>query len=213
MIVADDHTLVRQGMAEMLSTDEVIEVVGEAENGAQAVSLAKETKPDVVLLDVEMPVVGVQWTLRRILEISPTPKVIIVTVFADQHLMRELLRLGASAFLTKNTSMRDLISTVHSVARGDGEDDVVISASRDSFGEASEDGDHDLSGREMEILLSVARARSNRETGAHLHLSESTIKRHLTNIYAKLGVGSRNEAIRKALSEGLISSWDMSKDD
>ncbi len=210
--MADDHAMVRQGLAEMLSTDDGIEVVGEAGNGAEAVALARETKPDVMILDVEMPVMGAQPALRRILEILPPPKVIIVTVFADQRLVRNLLGLGASAFLTKNSSMRDLIATVHSVAKGGEEDSVVISAPRGSFEEAEQAAQSDLSRRETEILLAVARGMSNKQASERLHLSETTIKRHLTKTYAKLGVGSRNEAVRKALSEGWISAWDVSKD-
>lgn len=212
MIVADDHALVRQGMAEMLSTDEGIQVVGEAENGAEAVALAREKAPDVMILDVDMPVMGAQPALRRILEISPPPKVIIVTVFADQRLVRELLRLGASAYLSKNVSMRDLIATVHSVASGKEADNVIVSTPRDSFEGAEGAAECALSRREMEVLLSVARGMSSRDAGASLHVSETTIKRHLSKIYAKMEVGSRNEAIRKALSEGWISAWDISKD-
>lgn len=211
--MADDHALVRQGMAEMLSTDEGIEVVEEAENGAEAVELARRTKPDVVILDVEMPVMGAQPALRRLLDISPPPKVIIVTVFADQRLVRELLGLGASAFLTKNTSMRDLIATVHAVAKGGGEDGVILSVPRDSFDGTKRSAKRDLTRQETEVLLAVARGMGNKQAGQKLHLSETTIKRHLSSVYAKLDVGSRNEAVRKALSEGWISAWEISKDD
>ncbi len=116
MLVADDHALVRQGMAEMLSTDEDIEIVGQAGDGREAVDVAGRTRPDVAILDVEMPVMGGQVALRKLLALTPPPKVIIVTVFADQAHVRELLALGASAYLSKNTSMQDLISTVRSIA-------------------------------------------------------------------------------------------------
>lgn len=213
MLVADDHAMVRQGISEMLSTDESIRVVGEAGNGKEALALARETKPDVVILDVEMPVMGAQPALRRLLDLSPQPKVIIVTVFADQRLVRELLGLGASAFLTKNASMRDLIATVHSVVGGGEDDNVIVSTTRDSFGSARQDTDCGLSSRELEILVSAARGMGNREVSAVLHLSESTVKRHLSNIYAKLDVHSRNEAITKAMSEGWISTWEITTED
>jgi DNA-binding NarL/FixJ family response regulator len=217
VLLADDHAMVREGMSEMLSTDEEIEVVGEAENGQEAVELVRKLKPDVVILDVEMPVMGAQAALTRMLRISPLPKVIIVTVFADPRLVRELLGRGASAYLSKSASTQDLITTVHSVARGQYEDNVILSVPRGAL-DAAEDnaaGDESspLSLREMEVLLSVARGMSNKQVAEKLHLSVTTVKRHLSNIYEKLKVGSRGEATRKAISEGWISSWDVAQDE
>ncbi|CAN5553228.1 MAG: response regulator transcription factor [Actinomycetota bacterium] len=111
--------------------------------------------------------------------------------------------------------MQDLIATVRSVARCESEEGVIVSAPRSSFeqtGRRSEDSEGVLTRREMEVLMAVARGMSNKQAGASLHVSETTIKRHLSNIYAKLGVGSRGEAVRKAMSEGWISGWDISKD-
>lgn len=208
--------MVREGMAEMLSTTDDMTVVGQAANGVEAVSLARERKPDVVILDVEMPVMGAHGALRRMLDLSPAPKVIIVTVFAEQRLIRELLRLGASAYLVKNASMQELIATVRSVAREEGDESVIISAPRASFEEMGQSAGGiggALTGREKEILMAAARGMGNKQAGASLHLSETSVKRHLSNIYAKLGVGTRGEAVRKAMSEGWISAWEISKDD
>jgi DNA-binding NarL/FixJ family response regulator len=216
VLLADDHAMVRDGMAEMLSTDEGIEVVGQAGDGREAVVVAQETSPDVVILDVEMPVMGGQVALRKLLGLSPRPRVIIVTVFADPRLVRELLALGASAYLSKNTPMRDLIATVRAIAHGQDEDSVILHLPRETL---EEDGREEvrpkgqLSARESEILLQVARGRSNREIAGALHLSETTVKRHLSNLYGKMGVRSRGEATRKALSEGWISAWDVSRED
>ena len=215
MLLADDHAMVRQGMAEMLSTDEGIEVVAEAADGREAVDLARRTNPDVVILDVEMPVMGGQVALRRLLDISPPPRVVIVTVFADESHVKELLGLGASAYLSKNAPMRDLISTVRSVAKvqeGLEDDGVILHLPRRAF-EGDGPGKNLLSGRETEILLLAARALSNREIGKTMHLAETTVKRHLSNVYAKLDVHTRAEATRKALSEGLISASEVSRED
>ena len=216
MLLADDHALVRQGMAEMLSSDPGIEVVAKAADGREAVNLARKEKPDVVVLDVEMPVMGGQVALRKLLALWPPPKVVIVTVFADESHVRELLALGASAYLSKNASMGDLISTVRSVAPGDregqNEDDVILFVPRTAFDKDAPE-ESSLSNREAEILLLAARALSNREIAESLHLSETTVKRHLSNIYEKLGVSTRAEASRKALSEGWISAWDVSRED
>ena len=214
VLVADDHAMVREGMAEMLSLNDDIEVVAQARDGREAVALAKREAPDVVILDVEMPVMGAQAALRRLQELSPPPKVVIVTVFAERRLVSELLGLGASAFLSKSASSQDLISTVLSVARaphgGDG-DTVSVTIPREEY-DAPELADSDLSQRETQILRLVARGTSNKEAARTLHLSETTVKRHLSNVYAKLGVHTRGEAVSKAVSEGWISSWDVTRD-
>jgi DNA-binding NarL/FixJ family response regulator len=215
VLLADDHALVRQGMAEMLSTDPGIEVVGEAGDGREAVDLARKHGPDAVVLDVEMPVMSGQVALRKLLDLRPPPKVVIVTVFADESHVRELLAVGASAYLSKNASMRDLISTVRSVVEdreGQNEDDVILFVPRTAFDKEAPEESR-LSGREAEILMLAARALSNREIAESLHLSETTVKRHLSNVYEKMGVRSRGEASRKALSEGWISAWDVSRED
>jgi DNA-binding NarL/FixJ family response regulator len=217
VLLADDHAMFREGMSEMLTTDEDIEVVGEAENGQEAVELVRKLKPDVVILDIEMPVMGAQAALTRMLRISPLPKVIIVTVFADPRLVRELLGRGASAYLSKSASTQDLITTVHSVARGQYEDNVILSVPRGALDAAENNAARDesspLSHREMEVLISVARGMNNKQVAEKLHLSVTTVKRHLSNIYEKLKVTSRGEATRKAISEGWISSWDVTHDE
>jgi DNA-binding NarL/FixJ family response regulator len=215
VLLADDHALVRQGMAEMLSTDPGIEVVAEAANGREAVDLAREQRPDVVVLDVEMPVMSGQVALRKLLALRTPPEVVIVTVFADDSHVRELLALGASAYISKNSSMGNLISTVRSVVedrQGQNEDDVILYVPRTAF-EGNGPEKSSLSEREAEVLMLAARALSNREIAWSLHLSETTIKRHLSNVYGKLGVRTRAEAARKALSEGWISAWDVSREE
>jgi len=212
VILADDHAMVRQGFSEMLSADAGMVVIGEAENGREAVALAKRTRPDVVILDVEMPVMGAQTALKRMLDLSPPPKVVIVTVFADSRLVQELLALGASAYLSKGASMRTLLDTVRSVARGGDEENVIVSVPRETL-HRNEEGDPGggLTSREREILLLAARGLGNGRIGEDLHLSPTTVKRHLSNVYEKLGVHSRGEAVGKAISEGWISSWDISR--
>jgi DNA-binding NarL/FixJ family response regulator len=214
VLLADDHAMVREGMAEMLSLNEDIEVVGQAGDGRQAVALAQETQPEVVILDVEMPVMGAQATLRRLLELSPPPKVVIVTVFADRRLVRELLGLGASAFLAKSASFQDLVATVRSVAHTSSEnpDTVTITVPREDY-DAEEPAESPLSRREMQILLLVAQGMGNREVAETLHLSETTVKRNLSRVYDKLDVRTRGEAVSRAVSEGWVSSWDIAKDE
>lgn len=210
MILADDHAMVRQGFSELLSAEAGVEVVGEAENGREAVALAEETRPDVVILDVEMPVMGARTALKRLLGLSPPPKVVIVTVFSDSRLVQELLALGASAYLSKGASMRTLLDTIHSVARDGDEENVIVSVPRESLQKTEEDDpENGLTRREREVLLLAARGLGNKLIGEDLHLSTATVKRHLSNVYDKLGVHSRSEAVSRAISEGWISSWEI----
>jgi len=215
VLLADDHAMVREGMAEIFSLSEDIEVVGQAANGREAVDRARETKPDVVILDIEMPVMGAQAALKYLLGISPKPKVVIVTVLAEGRMIRELLRLGASAYLVKNASMRNLFDTVRSVAHGQPRDDAIVSVPREAALEREPERGAEcyLSRRQMEILRLAASGMSNRVAAEKLHIAETTVKRHLADAYKKLGVGSRGEAARKAMAEGWISAWDISRDD
>ncbi|MEJ7816402.1 MAG: response regulator transcription factor [Rubrobacter sp.] len=209
VLLADDHAMFRQGIREMLSTDEEIEVVGEAENGREAVALAEKLRPDVLLLDVEMPVMGAKQAMELMLENSPLPRVVIVTMYDDPRLVREFIGLGAVAYLVKSATIEELHTAVHTAANspvGPGKD-VVIVAPPKAFRDLAEADC--LSERELEVLLMVARGMSNHKIAISLHLSEATIKRHLANIYPRIGVSSRGEAVRKALSKKWISPRDI----
>ncbi len=213
VLLADDHTMFRQGLKEMLSTDRGIEVVGEAENGQRAVALAEEHRPDVVVLDVEMPVMGAAEAMEGMLKISPPPRILIVTMYDNPRLVRELLARGASGYLVKSASMEELLAAVYTAANTsagpDGQNNVILAVPRVVLERAQRGGEEGLSGRELEIVLLAARGLSNRQIASALHLSEATVKRHLANIYAKIKVNSRSEATRKALSKGWISAQDV----
>lgn len=212
VLLADDHAMFRQGIAEMLSTDGRIEVVGEAENGREAIDLAEELRPDVVLLDIEMPVMGARQAIGRMLGIPSPPRVVIVTMYDDPRLVRELIGLGAVAYLVKSATIEELISAVYHAAQsplGPGEN-VVMVAPPEAFKKPGELDEVDsLSERELEVLLLVSRGMSNFQIANSLHLSEATIKRHLANIYPKMAVSSRGEAVRKALRENWITAHDI----
>jgi DNA-binding NarL/FixJ family response regulator len=215
VVLADDHTMFRQGIKEMLATDSGIEVVGEAENGAEAVDLARKTSPDVVILDVEMPVMGAREAMDLLLRISPPPRIVVVTMHDDPRLVRELLGRGASAYLVKSASLEELLTAVRAAAETPTEphdENVVMVVPREVFERAerlTQEGG--ISARELEILLLAARGLSNRQIAARVNLAESTVKRHLANTYNKMNVRSRGEATTKALSEGWISTRDMTR--
>lgn len=207
-VIADDHMMFRQGLVEMLTTDENIKVVGEAKNGEEALSLADRLRPDVLLLDIEMPVMDAYGVMERLKEAISPPKVVIVTMFENANLVREFFDLGASGYLSKSASLKELVSAVHAAYETPA-DQTTHTPSRSSLERTLRESD--LSERELEILLLAARGLSNRQAAASLHLAEATIKRHLANIYAKLSVGSRSEASRKALSNGWISAHDLTR--
>ena len=215
VLLADDHTMFRQGLKEMLSTDEGIEVVGEADNGRVAVALARQIKPDV-FLDVEMPVMGAAEALDQMLELSPRPRVLIVTMFDSPRLVRELLARGASGYLVKSASLENLLAAVRAAAKGPSGprgENVILAIPREVLQRVEKRGEEEPSARELEILLLAARGLSNRQIAASLSLSEATVKRHLANLYAKMNVGSRGEATRKALSEGWFTARDVTYQD
>ncbi|WP_273846962.1 response regulator transcription factor [Rubrobacter calidifluminis] len=208
--LADDHTMFRQGLREMLSTDPSLEVTWEAANGAEVVELARTSPPDVLILDVEMPIMGAGETMQHLGKLQPPPRIIIVTMFEEPRLVRELLAAGASAYLVKSASLEELLAAVHAAVENPSEDNVVLSVPR---GVLERSGKRcALSERELEVLLLAARGLSNRKISVVLHLSEATVKRHLANIYAKLGVTSRSEAARRALSEGWISTYELTRE-
>ncbi|HLL98102.1 MAG TPA: response regulator transcription factor [Rubrobacteraceae bacterium] len=216
VLLADDHTMFRQSLKEMLSTDGEIEIVGEADNGRDAVTLAQERKPDVVVLDVEMPVMGAAEAMEIMLKASPRPRILIVTMFDNPWLVRELLAQGASGYLVKSASLEELLAAVRAAARsplGPRGENVILAVPRGVLERVGERGEEEPSGRELEILLLAARGLSNRQIAASLTLSEATVKRHLANLYAKMEVGSRGEATRKALSEGWFTARDLTHEE
>jgi len=207
VLLADDHALFREGIAEIFAAEDDILVIGEAENGSEAIALAEGEKPDVVLLDVEMPVMGAERAIGGILRVSPSSKVLVLTMHDEPRLVRKVLAKGARGYIVKNATREELLTSVRTLARVN--DRVVLSVSRSTAERLDGSEKNLLSSRELEVLLLMARAMSNRQIASHLHVSEGTVKRHLTNIYAKLGVSSRAGATKKALMNGLTTSRDL----
>jgi DNA-binding NarL/FixJ family response regulator len=205
VIVADDHTLLREGLRELLLTDPAFVVVADAATGPDVVARAGEHLPDLLLLDVQMPGPGAKAVVEQVRAVSPDTKIVILTMHDDPALVRQLLDSGASAYLLKTVARAELLATVHAVTRS--ADTVVLSVSRRTLGQLErepEPAPSPLSPRELDVLRGVARALSNAQLAAELFITESTVKRHLTNIYAKLGASSRVDALLKARAAGLI---------
>ena len=211
VLLADDHALFRRGIATLLSSYGGLEIVDEVPNDEEALRLAQVEKPDVVIMQVQMPFERAQESLLKMREISPSPKVVIVTMFEEPRYIRELMKLGASAYLLKSVSIEHLIGAVRAAVFDPEGQNVVVGLPRELLEEAENGSEGILSAREMEILLLVARGLSNRQVASALILSEATVKRHLANTYPKMGVSSRGEAVRRALMEEWITIEDISR--
>jgi DNA-binding NarL/FixJ family response regulator len=207
IVVVDDHDLFRAGVIELLQSVPEYEIVGDGASGVEAITIAKEVRPDIVILDVEMPGPGASATIKRILEGSPTSKVVIVTMHDDAELVRSLFDAGAVGYLLKSAGRHELIAAISTASRGEGS--VLLAVSRStirSMGHgASLEAGGLLSEREAQVLNVLAQASSNQQIADVLFISPGTVKRHLANIYSKLGASSRLDAVRKATQLGVLS--------
>ena len=213
VLLADDHTMFREGMAKLLTAYGGLEVVGETANDDGAVALVRETKPDVIVMEARVPFEEAAGFLDEIRRVVPRPKVIIVTMFDDPSMMGDFLRLGVSGYVLKSSSTTQLVSAIRAAALAPEEGNVVLGMPRAMLEEADGRQESPLSVRELEILLLAARGLSNRQIAARVNLTEGTVKRHLSNSYHKLGVGSRGEAARKALQQDWITVGEITDEE
>src|SRR5829696_3829269 len=213
VLLADDHTMFREGLVALLTSYGGLEVVGETTNDEGAVALAREKKPDVVIMQVQMPFEKAREALERMRAVDPPPKVVIVTMFEDPDFLRDLLSLGASGYVLKSSSSRHLIAAVRAAVFEPVARNVVVGTPREMLEEAEGGADGVLSARELEILLLAARGLSNRQIATRIHITEGTVKRHLHNCYHKMEVGSRGEAVRAALLQEWITISDISDEE
>lgn len=212
VLLADDHVMFREGLAQMLTSQGGMQVVGEASNDEQAVALAQEKKPDVVIMQIQIPIAQAKARLSEMLRIDPAPKVVIATMFEDPDYVREFTNLGVSAYMVKSSSVEHLLAAIRAAAFDPEGNNVIVGMPREALENAQRGSGGVISGRELEILLLVSRGMSNRQIATSLNVAEATIKRHLANVYRKMNVGSRGEAMRAALWEGWITIRDVTRD-
>ena len=210
IVLADDHQLVRAGLQLILEGEEDFAVVGEASNGEEAIAAVERLRPDVVLMDVQMPKLNGLEATRRIAHATGcNSRILILTTFEQDDYVFEALRAGASGFLLKNTPPEDLVHAVRIVAAGDAL--LAPSVTRRVIEEyalrpAAVKNDHALqllSERERDVLKQLATGKSNAELADHLYLSESTVKTHVSHLLAKLGLRDRVQAVVFAYESGL----------
>jgi DNA-binding NarL/FixJ family response regulator len=207
ILIADDHPVVREGLIAMLSREADFQVVGEAKDGLEALNKSKELSPDVVLMDLRMPEMDGVEAMRQIRSAMPDIKFIILTTYSDDDYIFSGIEAGARAYLLKDAPREDLFKAIRSVSRGESLiQPVVASKLLDRFSQLSRrtpSGD-ELSERELEVLCLMAKGAANKEISAELSIAQSTVKTHITNIFQKLGVNDRTEAVTQALKKGLI---------
>jgi DNA-binding NarL/FixJ family response regulator len=210
VLIVDDDDLMRAGLRGVLSSDEAIELVGEASDGSQAAYRTRLTKPDVVLMDVRMPDLDGISATRELLAAFPEVKVVILTTFEQDDYIFGALNAGASGFLLKRTRPEELIAAIHTIAAGDSllSPSVTSRVIEQMAGQPAPDAASDprlgeLTPRETEVLTLVARGLSNAEIAAELVIEESTVKTHLKRVLAKAGVRDRVQLVILAYETGL----------
>ncbi len=204
LLLADDHPVVRAGLAGLFADEAGFEVVGQAADGAEAVALAAKTRPDVVLMDLRMPVLdGVAATAQILAAKPPVPRVLILTTYESDDQILAAIEAGAAGYLLKAAPQDEIVAGIRLVADGQTALSPAVAArlvSRMREPAASVA----LSGREGEVLRLVSRGRSNKQIAVELGIGESTVKTHLLKIFDKLGVGDRTRAVTLAMERGLI---------
>ena len=202
VVIADDHPVVRTGLRGMLETQTDIEVVGEAENGEEAVSLAGRLEPDVVLMDLQMPELdGVSATEQIRARLSRTHVLVLTTYDTDADITRAI-GAGAIGYLLKDAPRDDLFHAIRAASRG--ESVLTPSVASRVMEQMRAPGHTTLSGREIEVLTEVADGKSNKEIAKALFISEATVKTHLIHIFSKLEVDDRTAAVTVALERGVL---------
>jgi DNA-binding NarL/FixJ family response regulator len=210
VVLADDHAVVREGTRQLLEREPDILVVGEASDGAEAVRLVESAQPKVVVMDVRMPGMGGVEATKIIKERYPAVEVLVMTAHDDDEFVFTLLEAGASGYLLKTAPVKELIRAIHEVAEGQSALDPSIArkvvrqftggAARQKQQEAYEA----LTEREQEVLELLAEGKTNKEIAESLIISDRTVQTHLSNVFSKMGVSSRTEAVLEAIRRGWL---------
>ncbi|UCD43541.1 MAG: response regulator transcription factor [Chloroflexota bacterium] len=206
VLIADDHAIVRNGIAALLATEEDINVIGEASNGKEAVRAASDLHPDVILMDLVMPEMDGIQAIQQIRTDDPDARILVMTSFATDEMVFPAIKSGALGYLLKDSSPEELVAAIHQVYRG--EPSLHPQIARRVLQEISQPPtqtrtDDPLTEREVEVLKLIARGMSNQEIAEQLVISETTVRTHVSRILSKLHLASRTQAALYALKEGL----------
>jgi len=217
VLIADDQALFRRGISVVLGASSDIEVVGEAADGEEAVKKAEELVPDVVLMDVRMPVLGGIEATRHVKRLLPATKVLMLTVSDEDEDLFESVKAGASGYLLKEIAIMELAETVRAAVRGQSPvspsmTSTLLAGLRDLSSRVTERNDvgpAGLTGREVQVLRLIARSKSNKDIASALNISENTVKNHVRNILEKLHLHSRMEAATYAWRRRILDPWEQ----
>ena len=210
--LADDHTMFREGLEALLASREGVEVVGASSTGEEAVASVAESKPDFVITQLDMDLKISEEILSGIREASPDSRIVVLTMIDNLHFLKALSRLGIDAYLQKTSSTEELLSTIDVLIRQEqGGYNAVIAMPRTLLERLDEEPMGGLSERETEVLVLVGRGLSNDQIAQELYISPATVKRDLANVYEKVGVRSRSEAVRMALMEQWIGLTEITE--
>ncbi len=209
--LADDHTMFRQGLEAILASEEGIEVVGSSSTGEDLAEQVARTKPDVIVTQLDMQPKSAEEIIEGLRGASPDSRIVVLTLWDNLRYVQAVSRMAIDAMLHKSSSAEELLATIGAASRDGG--NAVISIPRGLLQRLGDGPAGPLTERELEVLVLAARGLSNRLIGEHLHLSEATVKRHLANVYEKIGVRSRNDAVRTALVEEWIGLHDITSSD
>lgn len=206
VLLVDDHEMVRIGLAAVLGTEDGIEVVGEASNGHDGIRLAQEYRPDVVLMDLVMEGMDGIETTRKLLQLYPECKVIVLTSFLDDEKMYPVIEAGAFSYLLKTSRASEIAQAIRAAAKGQSILESQVASkimNRFRTPKAAAQPHEELTDREMEVLRLIAKGKSNQELADDLFIGVKTVKFHVTNVLAKLGVEDRTQAAIYAFKHGL----------
>jgi len=215
IFIADDHSIVREGTRSLLEREEDMEVVGEASDGEEAVKLVQDLQPDVAILDISMPKLSGIEVTRRIKPIFPSMAILILTSYDNDEYVFALLEAGAAGYLLKDVPAHEIVEAIRAVHSGESvlhpsiARKVIQRAIVRSIKNAEEKSDLELSDREKEVLKLAAKGMNNQDIAEKLCISIRTVQGHINNIFHKLGVGSRTEAIFQSVKRGWLSFDDL----
>jgi DNA-binding NarL/FixJ family response regulator len=202
LVIADDHPVVRDGLTGIFSGAEGFEVVGQADDGAQAVALAQRLDPDVVLMDLRMPRMDGVSAIKELARSGSQARVLVLTTYDSDADVLPAIEAGATGYLLKDAPREELYRAVRAAARGEA---VLSPPIATRVMRAARSGGPAISARELEVLELVARGATNREAAERLFISEATVKTHLLHVYSKLGVPDRASAVAAAFDRGLLT--------
>jgi DNA-binding NarL/FixJ family response regulator len=212
--LADDHTMFRQGLEAILASREGVEVVGSTSTGPEAATQVSTTQPDVVITELDMQLKTAQEVLEGIRGASPGSRIVVLTMFDNLRYLQAISKMGIDAYLHKSSSAEELLAAINTAVSDDpGGGNVMVSMPRSLLQRIGDEPVGGLSERQTEVVVLAARGFSNARIAEGLFVSEATVKRHLANIYEKVGVRSRNEAVRKALVEQWIGIHEITSAD